>query len=130
MCDSLKALNLSCVLNRIDNGLFNISVSNADNVAFTSDFDYAQIAFNAEYVTTGSDAFARLMYDLNSSDDPDALIGVVYTDIVTISNYDALDCNVYVKTHESDLYVSVVLTDNGKAVYSRALKSYAMKPLA
>ncbi len=121
MCDSLKALNLSCVLNRIDNGLFNISVSNADNVAFTSDFDYAQIAFNAEYVLSGSDAFTRLMCDLNSSDDPDALIGVVYTDIVTISNYDALMCSVYVKTHESDLYVSVALTDNGKAVYSRTL---------
>ncbi len=123
MCDSLKALNLSCVLNRIDNGLFNISVSNADNVAFTSDFDYAQIAFNAEYVTTGSDAFARLMYDLNNCDDPDSLIGVEYTDVVTISDYNALDCSVYVKTHESDLYVSVVLTDNGKAVYSRTLNA-------
>ena len=123
MFDSLKALNLTCVLNRIDNGLFNISVSNADNVAFTSDFDYAQIAFNAEYVLSGSGAFTRLMCDLNSSDDPESLIGVEYTDVVTISDYNALECSVYVKTHESDLYVSVVLTDNGKAVYSRTLNA-------
>ncbi len=121
MCDSLKALNLSCVLNRIDNGLFNISVSNADNIAFTSDYDFSQIAFNAEYVTTGSDAFARLMYDLNSSSEPQALIGIEYTDTVSIADYDALMCNIYVKTYESDLYVSVALTDNGKAVYSRTL---------
>lgn len=123
MCDSLKALNLSCVLNRIDNGLFNISVSNGDNVAFTSDYDYAQIAFNAEYVLSGNDAFTRLMCDLNNCNEPESLIGVEYTDVVTISDYNALDCNIYVKTHESDLYVSVTLTDNGKAVYSRTLNA-------
>lgn len=122
MFDSLKALNLTCVLNRIENDRFNISVSNADNIAFTSDFDYAQIAFNAEYVLSGSGAFTRLMCDLNSSDNPHDLIGVVYTDTITISDYNALDCSVYVKTHESDLYVSVVLTDNGQAVYSRTLE--------
>lgn len=121
MFDSLKALNMTCVLNRIDNGLFNISVSNADNVAFTSDFDYAQIAFNAEYVLSGNGAFTRLMCDLNSSDNPHDLIGVVYTDTVTISDYNALDCSVYVKSHESALFVSVVLTDNGQAVYSRTV---------
>lgn len=121
MFDSLKALNLTCVLNSVENDRFNISVSNADNVAFTSDFDYAQIAFNAEYVTTGSDAFARLMYDLNNSDDPESLIGVVYTDTITISDYNALECSVYVKSHESALFVSVVLTDNGQAVYSRTV---------
>ena len=113
MCDSLKAFKLTCVLNRIDNGLFNISVSIADNIAFTSDFDSAQIIFNAEYVLTGNSAFTRLMRDLNSSEDLDALIGVVYTD--------ALTCSVYVKTHESDLYVSAVLTDYAQAVYSRTL---------
>ena len=48
MCDSLKALNLTCVLNRIENDQLNISVSNSDDIAFTSNFDYAQIAFNAE----------------------------------------------------------------------------------
>ena len=123
MCNSLKALNLTCVLNSIENDRFNISVSNADNVAFTSDFDYAQIAFNAESVLSGSsDAFARLMHDLNNSDDPESLIGVEYTDTITISDYDALMCSIYVKSHESDLYVSVVLTDSGQVVYSRTLE--------
>ncbi len=121
MFDSLKALNLTCVLNRIDNGLFNISVSNADNIAFTSDFDSAQIAFNAEYVLSGSGAFTRLMCDLNSSDDPASLIGVAYTDTHTIKDINALVCSVYVKSHESALFVSVVLTDNGQAVYSRTV---------
>lgn len=37
-------------------------------------------------------------------------------------NVNALMCSVYVKTHESDLYVSVVLTDNAQAVYSRTLE--------
>lgn len=37
-------------------------------------------------------------------------------------NINALMCSVYVKTHESDLYVSVVLTDNAQAVYSRTLE--------
>lgn len=37
-------------------------------------------------------------------------------------NIDALMCSVYVKTHESDLYVSVALTDNAQAVYSRTLE--------
>lgn len=121
MFDSLKALNLTCVLNSIENDRFNISVGNADNIAFTSDFDYAQIAFNAEYVLSGNSAFTRLMCDLNSSDNPHDLIGVVYTDTVTISDYNALDCSVYVKSHESALFVSVVLTDNGQAVYSRTV---------
>lgn len=121
MFDSLKALNLTCVLNRIDNGLFNVSVSNADNIAFTSDFDSAQIAFNAEYVLSGSGAFTRLMCDLNSSDDPASLIGVAYTDTHTIKDINALVCSVYVKSHESALFVSVVLTDNGQAVYSRTV---------
>ncbi len=121
MFDSLKALNLTCVLNRIDNGLFNVSVSNADNVAFTSDYDASQVAFNAEYVLSGSGAFARLMCDLNSSDDPASLIGVVYTDTHTIKDINALVCSVYVKSHESALFVSVVLTDNGQAVYSRTV---------
>lgn len=121
MFDSLKALNLTCVLNSIENDRFNISVGNADNIAFTSDFDYVQIAFNAEYVLSGNSAFTRLMCDLNSSDNPHDLIGVVYTDTVTISDYNALDCSVYVKSHESALFVSVVLTDNGQAVYSRTV---------
>ena len=80
MCDSLKALNLTCVLNRIENDQLNISVSNSDDIAFTSNFDYAQIAFNAEYLLSGNSAFTRLMYDLNNSNEPESLIGVVYTD--------------------------------------------------
>ena len=123
MCNYLKALNLTCVLNRIENDRFNVSVSNPFDIAFTSDFDSAQIAFNAESVLSGSsDAFTRLMRDLNNSDDPRSLIGVEYTDVVTISDYDALMCSIYVKSHESDLYVSVVLTDSGQVVYSRTLE--------
>lgn len=121
MSDSLKALNLTCVLNSVENDCFNISVGNAD-IAFTSDFDSAQIAFNAEYVLiSGNGAFTRLMCDLNRSENPHALIGVVYTDTVSISDYDALLCSVYVKSYESSLFVSVVLTDNGQAVYSRTV---------
>lgn len=39
-------------------------------------------------------------------------------------NIDALMCSTYVKTHDADLYLSVVLTDeSGKAVYSRTLEA-------
>lgn len=37
-------------------------------------------------------------------------------------NINSLLCSVYVKTHESDLYVSLTLTDNAQAVYSRTLE--------
>ena len=121
MFDSLKALNLTCVLNRIDNGLFNVSASNGDNVAFTSDYDVSQIAFLSEYVLSGSNAFTRLLSDINSSNDPASLIGVVYTDTHTITDINALVCSVYVKTHDNALYVSLVLTDKGQAVYSRTV---------
>ena len=125
MFDYLKALNLTCVLNSIKNDRFNISVSfnisvgSNYNIAFTSDFDCAQIAFNAEYVLSGNGAFARLMRDLNSSENLHDLIGVVYTDAMTISDCNALNCSVYVKSHESALFVSVVLTDDVQVVYSR-----------
>ncbi len=121
MNNDLKTLNLTCVLNSIENDLFNISVSNSDNVAFTSDYDYSQIAFHAEYLTTGIDALSCLMRSINESNDPQALIGVVYTDTVTISDYNALECSVYVKSQDNALLVSVVLTDNGQAVYSRTV---------
>ena len=125
MFDYLKALNLTCVLNSIKNDRFNISVSfnisvgSNYNIAFTSDFDCAQIAFNAEYVLSGNGAFARLMRDLNSSENLHDLIGVVYTDAMTISDCNALNCSVYVKSHENALFVSVVLTDDVQVVYSR-----------
>lgn len=121
MLDSLKAFNMTCVLNSVDNDVFNVSVSNDNTISFTADYDVAQVAFNAEYIATGNDAFSRLMRDINESNNPLDLVGVVYTDVVTISDYNALDCNVYVKSHESALYVSVVLTDNGQAVYSRTV---------
>ena len=121
MFDSLKAFNADAVLNSVNNDVFNISLSNDDNIAFTSDYDVSQIAFLSEYVLTGNSAFTRLLSDINSSNEPASLIGVVYTDTHTITDINALVCSVYVKTHDNALYVSLVLTDNGQAVYSRTV---------
>lgn len=121
MFDSLKALHADAVLNTVNNGIFNISLSNDDNIAFTSDYDVSQIAFLSEYVLTGNSAITRLMFDINNSNNPSDLIGVVYTDTITIRDFNALTCNVYTNTHESSLFVSVVLLDGAQAVYSRTL---------
>lgn len=121
MFDSLKALKADAVLNSINNGVFNISLSNDDNIAFSSDYDISQISFLSEYVLEGNSAFTRLLLDINNSNNPSELIGVIYSDTLFINNVDALMCSVYVKTVDSSFTVSLVLTQDAQTVYSRTL---------